>query len=61
MSFCNAGYSTFYQISVPTEIMGRFGSISTMVINVLQIVFTLALGLLAEWLSYKWYVLHLES
>lgn len=51
MSFCNAGYSTFYQISVPTSIMGRFGSVSTMVINVLQIVFTLALGLLAEWLS----------
>lgn len=51
MSFCNAGYSTFYQLSVPTDIMGRFGSVSTMVINALQIVFTLALGLLAEWFS----------
>ena len=40
--------------------MGRFGSVSTMVMNVLQIVFTLALGLLAEWLSYKWSALSLE-
>lgn len=51
MSFCNAGYSTFYQLSVPSAIMGRFGSVSTMVVNMLQIVFTLALGMLADWLS----------
>ncbi|HBT72189.1 MAG TPA: MFS transporter, partial [Lysinibacillus sp.] len=51
MSFCNAGYSTFYQLSVPSAIMGRFGSVSTMGVNMLQIVFTLALGILADWLS----------
>ncbi|KPN96004.1 permease [Lysinibacillus sp. ZYM-1] len=51
MSFCNAGYSTFYQLSVPTTIMGRFGSVSTMVISILQIIFTLVLGMLAEWFS----------
>lgn len=51
MSFCNAGFSTFYQMGIPPEIMGRFGSVSTIFINLLQIIFTLALGILSDWFS----------
>ncbi|WP_424237582.1 MFS transporter [Bhargavaea ginsengi] len=51
MAFSNAGYDTFYQRNVPTALMGRVGSLATIFQNVLQIVFTLLLGLLAEWFS----------
>lgn len=48
MAFSNSGYETFYQQYVPTDIMGRFGSFSTIFQNILQISFTLLLGLFAE-------------
>lgn len=51
MSFSNAGYDTFYQKSVPTEIMGRFGSISSIFQNLCQISLTLALGVISDWFS----------
>ncbi|MFY3792416.1 MFS transporter [Ureibacillus sp. MALMAid1270] len=51
MAFSNTGYATLYQKSIPTEIMGRFGSILNLLQGILQIVFTLALGLIAEWYS----------
>jgi len=51
MAFANTGYATFFQNSVPIEIMGRFGSIADMLQGIIQIVFTLILGLFAEWFS----------
>jgi MFS family permease len=48
MAFSNSGYETFYQQNVPPEIMGRFGSFSNIFQNILQISFTLLLGLFAE-------------
>ena len=38
MSFSNAGFDTFYQKNVPQNIMGRFGSISSVLQNILQII-----------------------
>jgi MFS family permease len=51
MAFANTGYATFYQNSVPVEIMGRFGSLADMLQGIIQIVLTLILGLFAEWFS----------
>ena len=51
MAFSNAGYDTFYQKSVPTTIMGRFGSLASMFQNCLQIVLTFILGIMSEWFS----------
>lgn len=51
MSFANSGYDTFYQKNVPTEIMGRFGSVTAMFLSILQITFTFIIGALAEWFS----------
>lgn len=51
MAFSNTGYETLYQQSVPTELMGRFGSIANIFQSILQIVFTLLLGLFAEWFT----------
>ncbi|WP_232733205.1 MFS transporter [Lysinibacillus xylanilyticus] len=48
MAFSNTGYETFYQQYVPPEMMGRFGSIANLFQNILQISFTLLLGLFAE-------------
>jgi MFS family permease len=51
MAFANAGYATFFQDSVPVDIMGRFASIAEMGQGVIQIGLTLLLGLFAEWFS----------
>jgi MFS family permease len=48
MAFANSGYATFFQNNVPVEIMGRFGSVADMVQGIIQIGFTLLLGLFAE-------------
>ncbi|MET3574458.1 MFS transporter [Bhargavaea ullalensis] len=53
MAFSNAGYETFYQRTVPTTLMGRFGSLAAIFQSVLQIGFTLVLGLAAEWFSVR--------
>ncbi|QDQ01543.1 MFS transporter [Lysinibacillus fusiformis] len=47
-AFSNAGYETFYQKNVPTDIMGRFGSLASMFQSILQIMFTFLLGVSAE-------------
>ncbi len=47
MAFSNAGYGTFYQNNVPTDLMGRFGSVSSIFQSVVQIIFTFILGSLA--------------
>lgn len=51
MAFSNAGYNTFYQVSVPAEIMGRFGSIANIFQSTIQILFTLIIGLFSEWFT----------
>ncbi|WP_336045991.1 MFS transporter [Solibacillus ferritrahens] len=48
MAFSNAGYATFYQQTIPTEIMGRFGSTLGLIESVMQILLTLLIGFLAE-------------
>jgi len=48
MSFASTGYATFYQQHVPTDLMGRFGSLADMLQGIIQITLTLLLGLLAD-------------
>lgn len=48
MAFSNAGYDSFYQKSVPPELMGRFGSVGLFLQSSVQILFTFLLGTLAE-------------
>ena len=47
-SFANTGYATFYQNNVPVGIMGRFGSIASLLEGGAQIALTLLLGATAE-------------
>ncbi|MCM3619903.1 MFS transporter [Sutcliffiella horikoshii] len=51
MAFANAGYATFFQNTVPVEIMGRFASIAEMFQGMVQIALTLILGFAAELFS----------
>jgi MFS family permease len=51
MAFANAGYATFFQQTVPVEIMGRFGSLAEMLQAIVQIVLTLILGVAADWFT----------
>jgi sugar phosphate permease len=48
MSFANSGFTTFFQKHVPTNIMGRFGSLSDVFSGMVQIGLTLLLGFVAE-------------
>lgn len=48
MAFSNTGYDSFYQRSVPPELMGRFGSVGLILQSTVQILFTFLLGTLAE-------------
>ena len=51
MAFSNTGYATIYQKMIPPGLMGRFGSSLNLVQSAAQIIFTLILGLMAEWYS----------
>ena len=51
MAFCHSGYATLYQTTIDPNVMGRFGSMINLIQGVLQIAFTLIVGLLAEWFS----------
>lgn len=51
MAFSNTGYATMYQKTIPTSLMGRFGSSLNLVQSMAQIIFTLAIGIIAEWFS----------
>ena len=48
MAFANAGYATFFQNTVPVDIMGRFASLTEMFQGIVQIALTLLLGFAAE-------------
>jgi MFS family permease len=47
-SYANAGYTTFFQNQVPVELMGRFTSVTRLLEGMLQILFTLLLGIAAD-------------
>ncbi|MEG0439293.1 MAG: MFS transporter [Solibacillus sp.] len=51
MAFSNSGYATIYQKTIPPTLMGRFGSSLNLLQSVAQIIFTLLLGMFAEWYS----------
>lgn len=51
ISFANVGYSTFFQNNIPVKMMGRFGSVANLVEGIIQIIFTLLLGFIAELIS----------
>nr|WP_285842050.1 MFS transporter [Ureibacillus chungkukjangi] len=51
MAFCNTGYATLYQKTIPTKIMGRFGSAINLLQSALQVTLTFVIGVLAEWYS----------
>ena len=51
LSFANTGYATFFQGSVPVNLMGRVGSIAEMLQGIVQIILTLILGFFAEWFT----------
>lgn len=48
MSFASSGYATFYQNSIPVSIMGRFSSLSDLILGLIQILFTILLGIFSE-------------
>ena len=49
MAFSNTGYATFYQNTIPTSLMGRFGNTLNLFESLTQIALTLLIGFLAEW------------
>lgn len=51
--FFNAGMMTFYQNNIPTEIMGRVTSIYQFIQSALQILFVLAVGIMADYFSLR--------
>ncbi|MCD5323298.1 MFS transporter [Pontibacillus sp. HN14] len=51
MAFANTGYTTYFQNTVPVNLMGRFGSVANMVQGVIQILLTTLLGLFAQWFT----------
>ncbi|MDN4494670.1 MFS transporter [Ureibacillus aquaedulcis] len=51
MAFSNTGYATLYQKTIPPPLMGRFGSSLNLLQSIAQIIFTFALGIIAEWYS----------
>ena len=48
MAFSNSGYATYYQESIPVNIMGRFTSIVNLIQSALQVLFTMIIGFLAD-------------
>ncbi|RED59352.1 MFS transporter [Cohnella lupini] len=51
MSFAGAGYTTFVQNHVPVSIMGRFASLAEVSQGLVQIVLTLIIGFISEFIS----------
>lgn len=51
--FLNAGVSTFYQNNIPVELMGRVTSIFQLIQSAVQVVFILAIGILADVISLR--------
>lgn len=56
-SIANTGFFTFYQNSIPLDMMGRIESVFDAMKNFVQIVFILAIGTLAEVISIQFAVI----
>lgn len=54
MAFSNTGFATLYQTTVHSEMMGRFSSMLNLIQSLLQVMFTVIIGFLAEWFSLQW-------
>lgn len=53
VTFANTGYLTFYQNHVPVKMMGRFGSIFSVIESVFIVTLTVLIGLAAELTSIR--------
>lgn len=53
VTFANTGYLTFYQNNVPVNMMGRFGSLFSIVEAICIIFLTVVIGAAAEWASIR--------
>lgn len=51
--FLNTGMMTFYQNNVPTEVMGRVTSIYQLIQSGVQVIFILAIGIVADVISLR--------
>lgn len=51
--FMNAGISTFYQNNIPVSLMGRVTSIFQLLQSGIQVIFILAIGILADFISLR--------
>ncbi|MEI3599803.1 MULTISPECIES: MFS transporter [unclassified Oceanobacillus] len=51
--FLNAGIMTFYQNNVPIEVMGRVTSIYQLIQSAIQVIFILAIGVVADLVSLR--------
>ncbi|MFD2924510.1 MFS transporter [Halobacillus naozhouensis] len=51
--FLNAGIMTFYQNNVPVEVMGRVTSVYQLVQSAVQVIFILAIGVVADLVSLR--------
>lgn len=54
MAFSNTGFDTLFQSTIHPDMMGRFSSMLNLIQSILQVVFTVIIGLLAEWFSLQW-------
>lgn len=61
MAFSNTGYATMYQKTIPPALMGRFGSSLDLLQSIAQVIFTFAIGFLAEWFSLQMVALIVSS
>lgn len=57
--FLNAGIATFYQNNVPVEVMGRVTSIYQLIQSAGQVVFILAIGIIADVVSLRYTIVTL--
>jgi len=54
MAFSNTGFATLYQTTIEPDVMGRFSGMLNLFQSILQVVFTVIIGFLAEWFSLQW-------
>lgn len=57
--FINAGIMTFYQNNVPVNVMGRVTSIFQLIESVVQVIFILAIGVVADIVSLRFTIVTL--
>lgn len=53
LSFANTGFATWYQKTIPIDLMGRIGGFNGLIESLLTLVVTLLFGVLAEYISLR--------